>query len=152
LTRSKVDFFFDRIGLASIPFFVDLTQNKMDFKMAETSYLEDQGCLRGKNLACSTRFMREHANAQNRPRHLPPSEDTALVPTGIPLPALLDDFHAREILHVTFGSELTQYSAEIKAARVKHADMYQLAEALLLTIGFATVKPLTMKVTKEHQG
>ncbi len=44
------------------------------------------------------------------------------------LPALLDDFHAREILHVTFGSALVAFGAELKATLVKHADSY--AEAL----------------------
>jgi len=52
------------------------------------------------------------------------SADVALVPAGLALPALLDDFHAREILHVTFGSALAQFGTEIKAALVKHADVY----------------------------
>ncbi len=46
------------------------------------------------------------------------------VPAGVDLPALLDDFNAREILHVTFGSALLQFGAEIKADLVKHADIY----------------------------
>ncbi|MEW6086517.1 MAG: tagaturonate epimerase family protein [Chloroflexota bacterium] len=40
------------------------------------------------------------------------------------LPALLDDFHAREILHVTFGSILTRFGTDLKPALVKHADAY----------------------------
>jgi tagaturonate epimerase len=40
------------------------------------------------------------------------------------LPALLDDFHARELLHVTFGSALAQYGAEIKASLEKYAGPY----------------------------
>lgn len=40
------------------------------------------------------------------------------------LPSLLDDFHAREILHVTFGSALAQFGVELKAALVKHDDAY----------------------------
>ena len=40
------------------------------------------------------------------------------------LPLLLDDFHAREILHVTFGSALTAFGVEIKSALVKHEDAY----------------------------
>lgn len=52
------------------------------------------------------------------------SAEPALVLTDLPLPALLDDFHAREILHVTFGSALMQFGAEIKSALVKHADVY----------------------------
>lgn len=53
------------------------------------------------------------------------SADIEKVPTGIDLPALLDDFHAREILHVTYGSALAKYGTEIKTALVKHADVYQ---------------------------
>jgi hypothetical protein len=37
----------------------------------------------------------------------------------------LDDFHAREILHVTFGSALGKYGDEIRAALVRHNDTYQ---------------------------
>lgn len=40
------------------------------------------------------------------------------------LPSLLDDFHAREVLHVTFGSALTQFEAELKAALAKHESAY----------------------------
>jgi hypothetical protein len=37
---------------------------------------------------------------------------------------LLDDFQVREVLHVTFGSALAQFGAELKAALVKHSDAY----------------------------
>jgi len=40
------------------------------------------------------------------------------------LPSLLNDFHAREVLHVTFGSALAQYGVELKAALVKYEDAY----------------------------
>jgi len=36
----------------------------------------------------------------------------------------LEDFHAREVLHVTFGSALGQYGVELKAALAKHDDAY----------------------------
>ena len=52
------------------------------------------------------------------------SADPARVPVGLPLPALLDNFHAREILHVTFGSALTRFGPEIKSALARHADVY----------------------------
>jgi hypothetical protein len=52
------------------------------------------------------------------------SAEVEKVPAGIALPALLDNFHAREILHVTFGSVLMQFGSEIKSALVKHADVY----------------------------
>ncbi len=40
-------------------------------------------------------------------------------------PALLEDLHAREILHVTFGSALTQHGVEINTALARHAPIYQ---------------------------
>jgi hypothetical protein len=49
------------------------------------------------------------------------------------LPLLLDDFHAREILHVTFGSALTMFGTEIKSAITKHEDAY--CEALKIHFG-----------------
>jgi hypothetical protein len=52
------------------------------------------------------------------------SADPSLVPAGLPLPGLLDDFHAREILHVTFGSALMEFGVEIKSALARHADVY----------------------------
>ena len=47
-----------------------------------------------------------------------------LLPKTGDLPSLLEDFHAREILHVTFGSALTQFGAELKKALVKHETVY----------------------------
>jgi hypothetical protein len=40
------------------------------------------------------------------------------------LPALLDEFAARQVLHVTFGSALIRYGAELKAALARHAGLY----------------------------
>lgn len=53
------------------------------------------------------------------------SADVSQVAAGIHLTALLDDFHAREILHVTFGSALLEFGGEIKAALLKNANAYQ---------------------------
>ena len=52
------------------------------------------------------------------------SAEVEKAPAGGCSPALLDDFHAREILHVTFGSALTRFGSEIKAGLVKHAAAY----------------------------
>jgi tagaturonate epimerase len=46
-------------------------------------------------------------------------------PAGAARPDLLEDFHAREILHVTFGSALTKYGPAMKVALERHADAYQ---------------------------
>jgi hypothetical protein len=46
------------------------------------------------------------------------------LPSTDDLPSLLDHFHAREMLHVTFGSALAQFGAEIKQVLVKHETAY----------------------------
>ena len=48
------------------------------------------------------------------------SADLDLLPETDDLPSLLDDFHAREVLHVTFGSALTRFGAELKEAIMRH--------------------------------
>src|SRR5215208_2608947 len=46
------------------------------------------------------------------------------LPNTSDLPSLLNDFHAREILHVTFGSAIGKFGPELKSALVKHEDTY----------------------------
>jgi len=46
------------------------------------------------------------------------------LPGADDLPALLNDFHARQVLHVTFGSALARFGAELKAALIKHETVY----------------------------
>lgn len=46
------------------------------------------------------------------------------LPSTEDLPSLLNDFHAREMLHVTFGSALMQFGSEIKQALAKHETAY----------------------------
>jgi hypothetical protein len=52
------------------------------------------------------------------------SAELSKLPETDDLPSLLDDFHAREVLHVSFGSALAQYGPELKAALVKYEDVY----------------------------
>lgn len=52
------------------------------------------------------------------------SAQLELLPKTGYLPSLLEDFHAREILHVTFGSALAQFGAELKEALLKHETAY----------------------------
>lgn len=47
-----------------------------------------------------------------------------LLPHTDDLPSLLDDFHAREVLHVTFGSVIARFGVELKAALAKHEAAY----------------------------
>ncbi len=48
-----------------------------------------------------------------------------MLPKNSDLPTLLEDFHAREVLHVTFGSALAQFGQEIKSSLIKHSDAYR---------------------------
>ncbi|HJR80652.1 MAG TPA: tagaturonate epimerase family protein [Anaerolineales bacterium] len=47
-----------------------------------------------------------------------------MLPETDDLPSLLNDFHAREVLHVTFGSALAQFGEQIKTSIEKHTDAY----------------------------
>jgi hypothetical protein len=52
------------------------------------------------------------------------SAELSKLPETDDLPALLDDFHAREVLHVSYGSALAQFGTELKVALVKYDDVY----------------------------
>lgn len=52
------------------------------------------------------------------------SAELAKLPSLDDLPALLENFHARQILHVTYGSVLANFGADIRFALIKHADAY----------------------------
>ena len=106
------------------PLIVKYWGSRLHVKTAGTSYLE---ALRALAVAEPVLFERIWALGLQRyaidraTYHV--SAEPARVGTR-DLPLLLDDFHAREILHVTFGSALSEYGAEIKAALLKHADVY----------------------------
>jgi len=98
---------------------------KFHVKTAGTSYLEALRVLSVRepilftniwNLALA-RFPQERATY-----HV--SAEIEKVPDKMDLTALLDEFNARQILHVTFGSALAQYGQELKLALTKHADLY----------------------------
>lgn len=46
------------------------------------------------------------------------------LPSTDDLPSLLDHFHAREMLHVTFGSALAQFGVEMKQVLMQHETAY----------------------------
>ncbi len=52
------------------------------------------------------------------------SADLKMLPNTNNLPSLLDDFHAREVLHVTFGSAIGEFGMELKSALNKHDTAY----------------------------
>jgi hypothetical protein len=107
------------------PLLVKYWGTRLHVKTAGTSYLEALRCLA---VAEPGLFKRIWALAlecypvDRLTYHV--SAKLEKVPDGIDLPALLDDFNAREILHVTFGSALIHFGPEMMAALSKHADGY----------------------------
>jgi len=65
---------------------------------------------------------RERYETDRKTYHV--SAELSKLPKTDDLPSLLDNFHAREVLHVSFGSALAQYGTELKAALVKYEDVY----------------------------
>lgn len=98
---------------------------RIHVKTAGTSYLEALRVLakHEPNLFLKIYSLgRERYETDKRTYHV--SAELNALPKTDDLLSLLDDFHAREVLHVTFGSALVQFGAELKAALVKHADAY----------------------------
>jgi tagaturonate epimerase len=65
---------------------------------------------------------RECYETDRRTYHV--SAKLEMLPNTDDLPSLLNDFHAREVLHVTFGSALSLFGTEIKSSLARHADAY----------------------------
>jgi hypothetical protein len=107
------------------PLIVKHWGSRLHVKTAGTSYLEGLRALSVTEPALFERVWMlglERYATDRATYHV--SADPSLVPAGLPLPGLLDDFHAREILHVTFGSALMEFGVEIKSALARHADVY----------------------------
>jgi tagaturonate epimerase len=107
------------------PLIVKHWGSRLHIKTAGTSYLEALRTLAVTEPALFERIWAlglERYPEDRTTYHV--SADPAKVPSGLARPALLDDFHAREILHVTFGSALMKYGFEIKAALANHMDNY----------------------------
>jgi tagaturonate epimerase len=98
---------------------------RIHVKTAGTSYLE---ALRVLAKFTPDLFLKiyglgcEHYETDKRTYHV--SAQLEELPATDDLPFLLDDFHAREMLHVTFGSVLAQFGVEIKQVLVKHETAY----------------------------
>jgi hypothetical protein len=107
------------------PLLVRRFGRRIHVKTAGTSYLEALRVLARREPDLFRRIWtlaRERYETDRATYHVS-AELTKLPPTD-DLPALLDDFHARQILHVTFGSVLARFGADLKPALVKHADFY----------------------------
>jgi hypothetical protein len=98
---------------------------RIHVKTAGTSYLEALRVLAEYEADLFLKIYalgRERYEADRRTYHV--SARLELLPDTQGLPSLLDDFHAREVLHVTFGSALAQFGVELKAALAKHETAY----------------------------
>jgi len=98
---------------------------RIHVKTAGTSYLEALRVLAKHEPDLFLRIYslgRERYETDRRTYHVSAKLD--LLPDTDDLPALLNDFQAREVFHVTFGSALAQFGAELKAALAKHAAAY----------------------------
>ena len=98
---------------------------RIHLKTAGTSYLEalrvlakhtPDFFLKIYSLAC------ECYEVDKRTYHVSAQLDR--LPSTNDLPSLLDDFHAREILHVTFGSVLARFGTELKETLEKFETAY----------------------------
>ena len=98
---------------------------RLHVKTAGTSYLEALRVLAMHEPELFSKIYalgRERYEADKKTYHVS-AELIKLFDTN-DLPSLLDDFHAREVLHVTFGSVIGRFGVELKAALVKHDDAY----------------------------
>lgn len=109
------------------PLIVKHWGERIHVKTAGTSYLE---ALRVLAEYEPDLFLKIYAlgcqryETDRRTYHVSASVD--MLPKDSNLPAVLDDFHAREVLHVTFGSALAQFGTEIRSSLERHAQAYQL--------------------------
>jgi hypothetical protein len=112
------------------PLITAATGGQAHLKTAGTSYLEALRVV----AACEPRLFREMAavSAERYPAdratyhvsaELSDWPELAALPDEA-LPGLLEHAMQREILHVTFGSVLARFGAELKAALARHSEAY----------------------------
>jgi len=98
---------------------------RIHVKTAGTSYLEALRVLANHEPDLFLKIYslgRERYEMDRRTYHVSAKLD--MLPNTNDLPSALDDFHAREVLHVTFGSALAQFGVELKAALAKYETAY----------------------------
>lgn len=102
--------------------------DRIHVKTAGTSYLEALRVLAQYEPDLFLKIYslgRECYETDRRTYHV--SAKLEMLPKEDDMPSLLNDFHAREVLHVTFGSVLAQFGTEIKSSLVNHTDAYRSA-------------------------
>lgn len=103
------------------PLIVRATGGLVHLKTAGTSYLEALRVVASVNPRLFRDILnlgRERYPVDRATYHVSAEVDrvpTSAMLTDAQLPSLLEDFHAREVLHVTFGSALGKFSDELKA-------------------------------------
>ncbi len=98
---------------------------RIHVKTAGTSYLEALRVLASHEPDLFLKIFslgRECYDVDKRTYHV--SAALELLPDTDDLPSLLNDFHAREVLHVTFGSAIGKFGVELKSALIKHEAAY----------------------------
>ena len=107
------------------PLVVKYWGERIHVKTAGTSYLE---ALRVLAKCDPDMFLKIYALGKERyetDRHsYHVSAELSLLPNTDDLFSLLNDFHAREVLHVTFGSALARFGAELKEALIRNETAY----------------------------
>ncbi|MDD5371217.1 MAG: tagaturonate epimerase family protein [Anaerolineaceae bacterium] len=107
------------------PLLIKYWGDRIHVKTAGTSYLEALRVIASNEPDLFRKIFalaRERYETDRRSYHV--SARLELLPCEDDLPLLMNDFHAREVLHVTFGSVLATYGAELKCALVKHEEAY----------------------------
>jgi hypothetical protein len=98
---------------------------RIHVKTAGTSYLEALRVLARDAPALFLKIYSlgcERYEIDRRTYHV--SAQLERLPSTDDLPSLLNDFHAREMLHVTFGSALAQFGRELREALVRYETAY----------------------------
>jgi len=111
--------------LSVYPLVVKHWGERVHVKTAGTSYLEALRVLASHEPDLFLKIYslgRECYEVDKRTYHV--SASLEFLPSTSDLPLLLNDFHARQVLHVTFGSAIGKFGAELKSALIKHEDAY----------------------------
>jgi hypothetical protein len=98
---------------------------RIHVKTAGTSYLEALRVLASHEPDLFLKIYdlgRECYEVDKRTYHV--SAELKMLPKTNDLPSLLNDFQAREVLHVTFGSAIGKFGVELKSALMKHETIY----------------------------